>query len=158
MFLIKIAEELKKANVPYAIVGGYAVALHGAVRGTVDVDLVIQLSEESFCKTEAVLLSLGMESRLPVSGRQVFQFRKEYIRNRNLIAWSFFHPKRPQDSLDVIVTQDLGRMKIETRVLSGVEVKIASIESLIEMKSGTGRPQDQSDVEALRKILARKSE
>lgn len=42
MFLIELCQSLEQHNVRYALVGGYAVALHGAVRGTVDVDFVIE--------------------------------------------------------------------------------------------------------------------
>ena len=45
MFLIRLVRALDKHKVDYAIVGGYAVALHGAIRGTVDVDLVLGFSE-----------------------------------------------------------------------------------------------------------------
>lgn len=37
-FLNQICHALQTNRVRYALVGGYAVALHGAVRGTVDVD------------------------------------------------------------------------------------------------------------------------
>ncbi len=37
-FLNQICNALQTNRVRYALVGGYAVALHGAVRGTVDVD------------------------------------------------------------------------------------------------------------------------
>ena len=40
VFLLKVASTLNKSQVPYAIVGGQAVALHGAVRGTIDIDLI----------------------------------------------------------------------------------------------------------------------
>ena len=42
MFIHEVCAVLAKAKVPYAIVGGYAVALHGVMRGTVDVDVVIR--------------------------------------------------------------------------------------------------------------------
>ena len=42
MFLIKVVDKLREKNIPYAIVGGHAVALHGAVRGTLDIDLIIK--------------------------------------------------------------------------------------------------------------------
>jgi len=44
MFILKVCESLSNAKIKYAIVGGYAVALHGVVRGTVDVDLLIEIS------------------------------------------------------------------------------------------------------------------
>jgi hypothetical protein len=34
----------------------------------------------------------------------------------------------------------------------GLEIAVASIDALIRMKSGTGRAQDESDVDALRRV------
>lgn len=60
MFLKRVVQALEKHKVHYAIVGGYAVALHGAVRGTIDIDLVISLNEKSFILAEAALLSIRL--------------------------------------------------------------------------------------------------
>ena len=49
-FLERVCTALKEAGVPYAVVGGHAVALHGAVRGTVDVALA--WGEEAVAKPE----------------------------------------------------------------------------------------------------------
>ena len=42
MLLYDVAAAFDEASVPFAVAGGYAVALHGAVRGTVDVDIVLR--------------------------------------------------------------------------------------------------------------------
>ena len=89
MFIKQVITAFKKFQVKYAVVGGYAVALHGAIRGTVDIDFVIQLDRSQFEAAEKALLSIGLQPRLPVTATDVFDFREEYIRNRNLIAWSF---------------------------------------------------------------------
>lgn len=41
MFIHDVCSTLDSEKIPYAIVGGYAVALHGAVRGTIDIDIAI---------------------------------------------------------------------------------------------------------------------
>ena len=41
MFLTQLCQPLEQHRIRYALLGGYAVALHGAVRGTVDIDFVI---------------------------------------------------------------------------------------------------------------------
>ncbi|MCI0409391.1 MAG: hypothetical protein L0191_12675, partial [Acidobacteria bacterium] len=94
MLLLRVIRALNEARVPYAVVGGYAVALHGAVRGTVDVDLVIRFKAVDFQRTERALVSLGLQSRLPITAAEVFQFREEYLQNRNLRAWTFINPAR----------------------------------------------------------------
>src|SRR2546425_736792 len=55
MLLLRVARAFDRARLPYALVGGFAVALHGAVRGTVDVDLVIRLREADFLESFRLL-------------------------------------------------------------------------------------------------------
>jgi hypothetical protein len=152
MLLLRVAKALERARVPYALVGGYAVALHGAVRGTVDVDLVIRLREADFLRAERALLTLGLQSRLPLTASEVFRYREEYIRNRSLTAWSFINPALPSELVDVVLTEDLARMTVERVKVSGQPVRVASLEDLVRMKRASGRPQDLEDVEALRRL------
>jgi predicted nucleotidyltransferase len=39
------------------------------------------------------------------------------------------------------------------KAIEGISVQLASIEDLIEMKTGTGRPRDAQDVLALQELL-----
>jgi hypothetical protein len=152
MFINKVCHALEQNGVRYAIVGGYAVALHGAVRGTMDVDIAITWDLNSLRKTEAALSEIGLVSRLPVSAGEVFQFRDEYISNRNLIAWNFYNPEDFSQQVDVIITYDLkgkGRQRLQTR--SG-SLQILRLTELIQMKRESGRPQDLEDVKALEKL------
>ncbi len=152
MLLLRVARAFDRTRVPYALVGGYAVALHGAVRGTVDIDLVIRLRETDFLRAERALISLGLHPRLPVTAAEVFRYREEYIRNRSLTAWSFVNPALPSEIVDVILTEDLAKMKVRRIKVGGRTVRVASIEDLIRMKRSSGRPQDLEDVEALRRL------
>ena len=149
MFLYDVVDALRNARVPFAIVGGYAVALHGAVRGTVDVDIVLRLSKRDFIAAETALRGLGLTARLPVSAAEMFDFREEYIRNRNLVAWSFANPDDPSQLIDIVITHDLRRMRTK-RFKSGARtLPVAAIADLIAMKRASGRAQDLEDVRAL---------
>jgi hypothetical protein len=152
MLLLRVTRAFERAKVPYALVGGYAVALHGAVRGTVDVDLVIRLREADFLRAEKALRSLGLQPRLPVTASEVFRYREEYIRNRNLTAWSFVNPALPSELVDVILTEDLARMTVKRLKVGGQTIRVASVDDLVRMKRASGRPQDLEDVEALRRL------
>lgn len=152
MFVIQLADALKKHRVDYALVGGYAVALHGAVRGTVDIDIVIQRNPKAFKNAEQALKEIGLQPRLPVSADEVFHFREEYINNKNLIAWSFTNPDKPTEVVDIIITEDLNDMKPVAKTVQGMKIKIADITSLIDMKTRSGRPQDIEDVKALKRL------
>ena len=152
MLIEKVVKSLTRHHVKYILVGGYAVALHGAVRGTVDIDFVIALNQRSYRQTEKALNSIGLKSRLPISADEVFNFREEYIKNRNLIAWSFNNPDNPLEIIDIIITEDANQIKSVIKTFSGIKIKIAAIDDLIKMKKKSGRKQDIEDINALKKL------
>lgn len=152
-FLAKVCRALKDANVRYAVVGGYAVALHGAVRGTVDVDLAIDWTLDALTRAEQALGELGLVSRLPLTARDVYHYRDEYVANRNLIAWNFYNPDDVSEQVDIIVTYDLRGRKLKRFALADGPVSVLALEELLEMKRSTDRPQDLEDVKALERLV-----
>lgn len=153
MFIKKVIQTLTDKGVDYAIVGGYAVALHGAIRGTIDIDLVITISKSQFQATEQALLAIALQPRLPVSADEVFDFREEYIRNKNLVAWSFHNLLNPLEVVDILITHDLKKIHTISKIVGSLAIKVASIPDLISMKKQAGRPQDIEDIKALEKLL-----
>lgn len=152
MLLLDVCSLLKSRKIPYAVVGGQAVALHGAVRGTIDIDIVTEWSLTNLKKIEKALTQFGLQSRLPITAIDIYQFKDEYIKNRNLIAWNFYHPQRQNDQVDIVITFDLtGKHTKTVRLLNGT-VRILALDELINMKKQTGREQDQLDVKALQKL------
>lgn len=152
MFLYEVADALAAAKVPFAIAGGYAVALHGAVRGTVDVDVVLNLRKKDFVAAEAAFRAMGLTPRLPVTAEEVFDFREEYIRRRNLVAWSFVDGRDPTRVVDVVITRDLAESRVARLRAGGRSLPVLSREDLIAMKTESGRPQDREDVRALKEL------
>jgi hypothetical protein len=151
-FLSRVSKALDAAGVRYALVGGYAVALHGAVRGTIDIDIVLRWTLRDLEAAETALSNIGLVSRLPVTADSVFRFRDEYIRNRNLIAWNFYNPQDLSEQLDIVISEDLrGKRTIKVDTRNG-PVPVLSRKDLIAMKRASGRPQDLADVEALEKL------
>ena len=136
----------------YAVVGGQAVALHGVVRGTIDVDVALRWTRQTVVDAEAALRGVGLESRIPVTAGDVFDLRdyaREYARERHLIAWNFFDPEAPMAEVDIVINYDLaGKNAADIRLSSGL-VRVLSRGDLIEMKKRSGRPQDLADADAL---------
>lgn len=153
MWIEQLIDSLERHRVKYAIVGGYALALHGAVRGTVDVDLVLKINRTNYQNAEKALLELGLTSRLPVGADEVINFREEYILNRNMTAWNFTNPQNPVQTVDIIISQDLSRMKVDRLKVGKRIFPVVSVRDLIIMKRKSGRPQDLQDIEALEKII-----
>jgi len=151
--LEKICAALKRAGVRYAIVGGHAVALHGAVRGTVDIDVAISWSRKSLSSTEKALKEIGLVSRLPITADDIFDFRKEYIENRNLTAWNFYNPDDLSVQVDIIISYDLKGKRTKRIQLADGPIQILDLRELIKMKRESARPQDIEDVQALERLL-----
>ena len=157
MFIIQVCQALEREKVVYAVVGGYAVALHGVVRGTVDVDIAIQWNLSNLQKAERALKDLGLISLLPVDAKTIFQFRNEYIENRNLIAWNFYNPLNPTQQVDLLITYDLQGLKATKQIkTSAGTLRILNLEELIQMKLKSGRPQDLEDAKALKSVQKEK--
>ena len=151
-FLARVCSALESAGVRYALVGGFAVALHGAVRGTVDVDVILAWDARSLRAAEEALKGIGLVSRLPITADEVFQFRDEYIRNRNLIAWNFYNPKDLTEQLDIVISTDLKGKRVEKIRTGEGTMRVLARKDLIAMKRASGRPQDLADIAALEEL------
>jgi len=151
--LERICASLSRAGVRYAIVGGHAVALHGAVRGTVDIDLALAWNRKTLVAAQKALHEVGLVSRLPLTADDIFDFRKEYIENRNLIAWNFYNPNDLSEQVDIVITYDLKGKRTKRIELSNGPVQVLALKELIKMKRKSARPQDIEDVHALERLL-----
>lgn len=156
MLLFDVTDAFDKAKLKYAVVGGYALALHGLVRATMDVDFVLSLKQADFEFAEKALGSVGLQSRLPIRAQDIIKMRKEYIENRNLIAWSFVDYKNPSRQVDILITKDLKDLKTERLSVSGRKITVVSLEDLLKMKIEAGRPQDLIDIKNIKEKLDEK--
>ncbi|MEN0058530.1 MAG: nucleotidyl transferase AbiEii/AbiGii toxin family protein [Bdellovibrio sp.] len=156
MLFYELIEAFDKENLKYALVGGYALALHGLVRATVDVDFVLTLTQKDFELAEKTLLSLGLQSRLPIRGQDIIKMRKEYIDKRNLIAWSFVDFSNPSRQVDILITENLKDLDTERISIRGKKVTVATLKELLRMKTASDRPQDLIDAQNIKAKLHEK--
>lgn len=156
MLLYQITDIFDASKIKYAIVGGYALALHGLVRATMDVDLVLNLKLSAFEQAEKALDKINLQSRLPIRAQDIIKMRKEYIENRNLIAWSFVDYKNPTRQVDILITKDLKDMEIEKISVGGRKISVVSLAELLKMKTEAGRPQDLVDIKNIKEKLNEK--
>lgn len=153
MFLLDIVRRFEEEKIPYLLVGGYALALHGIVRATMDVDLVVSLKEADLTKAEKILNGLGLQSRIPVRAKDIAQFHEEYRKDRNLIAWSFVGFRDPSLQVDLLLHPPIRSLKGETISVHGTKVRVAAKQLLLEMKRAANRPEDQLDISRLEEAL-----
>jgi len=128
------------------------VALHGAVRGTIDLDLVLALDRENYQAAESALLGLGFQARLPVSAGEVFDQRSDLILERNLVAWSFIDPRDPSRIVDILIVWNEATVPTVEKTMKGQLIPVLVKDRLIDMKRRSGRPQDLADIQALEQL------
>lgn len=152
MWFKKVIKTLDQHQIPYALVGGYAVALHGVLRHTVDLDFLTKLNKTNLQTLEKAMKELGLQSRIPVTADEIYQFRQEYIERRNLIAWSFVNPKNPLEVIDILINHDVEEFEVIKKKIEGLSVRIIDIDGLIALKKEANRPQDKEDLKHLQWI------
>ena len=158
--ILDILSQLRAANVEFVVVGGVAVVLQGHPRMTVDLDLALDLSVDNVTAAVRVLEGLGLTPRLPVAATDFAdeQIRRTWVSQRNLVAFTLHDPNNPLREVDLLAATPLPYATLArdaTRMrLGGIDVPVASIDHLIELKRHSGRPQDLADVQALLLVQA----
>lgn len=161
---VNLTPFLPDAQVDYVVVGGMTVIMHGHLRATRDLDLVIGLGFDNCTKAMAALAGIGLRPRLPVALADFAdpEKREDWAENRNMLVFQLWDPANPEQSVDLFVREplDFDGMLAEAVVkdLDGVPIRVASIRHLIRLKQAAARPLDLDDIEALREIAAETGE
>jgi hypothetical protein len=156
--LERIFAALEASSVRYLVVGGVAVVLHGHLRFTADLDLMLALDEPNVLAALAALERLGYRPRAPVPLRAFADpsQREDWARTKGMTVFSLWSPDLPGTEVDLFVSEPirfedawLRRVRAD---LGGALVNVAALRDLTEMKRRAGRPQDLEDVRALEAI------
>lgn len=151
---------LEQHRVRYLVVGGVAVVLHGHMRFTADLDLVVALDRANAESAMAALASLGYRPRAPVAAADFADpaLRAQWVDEKGIVVFSLWSPEHPGTEIDLFVEEPFPFAPAFERAasvqLGAVAVKVASIPDLIALKEKAGRPKDREDIEMLRAILA----
>jgi hypothetical protein len=142
---VELARALDQERVDYVLVGGVALALHGLVRATEDVDLFVRPSEDNVERLRRALRSVGDDA--DITQITTADLAGEYPTVR-------YGPPGEDFVIDFI--SRLGSMfsfdDIEADIVTveGVPVRVAKPETLYKMTRDTARPIDRADAAALR--------
>lgn len=148
-------QAFEKEGVRYVVVGGLAAIAHGVNRYTSDIDFVIQLDQANAERAVRVLTSLGLKPRAPVDPMQFAntETRQAWIREKNMMVFSFFDPGDPFLTIDLFVEYPMEFEGLYDRSvvkkLGNLPVRVCSREDLMAMKRKAGRPKDLEDVRVL---------
>ena len=158
MKIAELLQSLTDARVDYVLVGGLAVQLHGYMRSTFDIDLVLAMNDENLARFVAVAKRHGLTPGIPVpieSLRDADQIER-WHREKGMLAFTLREPQAGGGVVDVIVRPEVSFDRLMANAvvgdLFGRQVPIASIDELLVMKRAANRPKDRLDIEALEKI------
>jgi predicted nucleotidyltransferase len=149
---------LEAAGVRYVIVGGVAVVLHGHLRATGDLDLVVDLQEDNARRAIDALVALGYRARAPVAPEAFADAdaRERWIREKNMLVFSLW--RRAGDiEIDLFVKEPFDFETVFGRALrvdlEHGKATVVALDDLIALKRDAGRPQDLADVAALEALV-----
>lgn len=157
MPLEAIFQALNDRGARYVVVGGLAVVLHGHLRATADVDLIVDLEDSEVKKTLAALEAAGFRpyASVPASEFANPKQRAAWVRDKAMLVFSL-RPETGVPMVDLFLEHPIPFDPLWARsvltTLRGVQVRVASIEDLITLKRMAGRPEDLGDIEALLEI------
>ena len=137
--VLKIVKSMNQHKVNYVIIGGYAIIMHGYLRATEDLDIMIEMDEENVIKLQQAMKDVYEDKDI------------EEISYSELEKFPVMRYGTP-DNFYIDVISGLGTefsfkdIKIVEKNIEGVTIPFASIYSLYEMKNNTYREKDKLDL------------
>jgi hypothetical protein len=153
----EVLRAFQRQRVKYILVGGIAVNLLGSLRSTIDMDILVEMSDNNLKKALTILKNNGYRIKQPVDPMLIADktIREGWIKKRHLKALNFYKEGGLKE-VDIIVDSPVTfeqAKKDMLRLKSGnIVIPVISIDNLIKMKRKTGRSIDKLDIGELIKI------
>lgn len=136
----RVCQRLNDEGARYALIGGFAVIVHGYVRGTKDIDLLVETSPENVRAVKRALSMLEDAAVLAVDDDDVRRYQVVRVADEFVIDLM-----GSACGIDYAAAE----AELERHEILGVPVPVPTKELLIRMKD-TVRPSDAADVGFLR--------
>lgn len=140
--LKKIAFQLRKASIPYMVIGGQAVLLYGEPRLTRDIDITLGMGVEGLNRVKKIIPNIGLKSLVKkerefVEKNMVLPTidKKSGIRVDFIFSFSPYERQAIERAKDIKFGRSL--------------VKFASLEDVVIHKVIAGRARDLEDVKSI---------
>jgi hypothetical protein len=137
------------AQVDFLVVGAHALAVHGHVRATGDLDLLVRPSADNALRVMTALRNFG--APLAAHGVQVADFEREGM---------VYQMGLPPNRIDVLtsvsgVNYDECGQDALSGLLGGSQVRFIGLQAQIRNKLASGRTKDLADAEVLQALASR---
>jgi predicted nucleotidyltransferase len=153
----EIFRAFQKQKVKYVLVGGIAVNLLGAMRSTVDLDILVDMSDDNLKKIVEIMKDQGYRVKQPVDPMKIAdkKTREEWIEKKHMKALNFYKEGELKE-VDLIIESPVSFEEAERNIvhikIDDLKLPVISIDDLIKMKKKTGRAVDKLDIEELTNI------
>lgn len=143
---VNFTERLNQNNIDYAICGGWAMAIHGLPRATIDIDLLVLSEDLDRVWKTAQALGYDIEG-LPLHFRdgiiEIRRISKVEVESKRLFTIDL-----------LLVTEPLKDIWENREMIEWEDGKTWTVsrEGLIELKKISGREQDLLDIKQLREM------
>ena len=153
-----ILAALRRHEVDYVLIGGFAAVAHGSPILTNDVDVTPRREHDNLARLSAVLTELDARVRAEGVDPLPFSHDADSLGRANIWNLTTRH-----GDLDITFTpsgtsgyDDLVRDAVEIQ-LRGTPVLLASLADIVRSKDATGRDKDRRALPVLRELLARQT-
>ncbi len=144
--LVELCRRLNEAGVRYILIGGFAVILHGFVRGTKDIDLLVDTTPANVQRIREALSYLEDNAVAEVRDDEISRYAVVRVADEIIVDLM-------ARACGIDFAQATIEAGVETIEIEGVPVPVATKEMLIRMKD-TVRPSDAADVGYLKTRVA----
>jgi hypothetical protein len=164
MKTVELLQALSDEHVQYVLVGGLAVQLHGFLRSTFDIDLVLAMNDENLSRFIAVAqrYNLVPVNPVPIESLRNAGLIEQWHREEGMLAFSLREPHSGGNVVDVLVRPDVPYDRLMANAVAGElfgrKVWIAAIDDLLLMKRVANRPKDRLDIAAPKKSSLEKTQ
>ena len=143
--IFKILDAFCKEEVDFIIIGGVAVILYGMPRVTEDIDVIVKMDEENIKRLRKALRQLFDDD-------EIKEITLDELNDYSVIR--YISPDK--EMIDIISTLgeafDYNKVKFFEMDIDGYKIKLATLDSMIEMKSKTYRDKDNLDLLFLQEL------
>ena len=154
----EILKEFHRQKVKYVLVGGIAFNLLGGYRNTLDMDILVQMTDANLRKIVNILKKAGYHVKqrvdpILIADRTV---REDWIKNKHMKSFNFYKSEGSYEEVDIIIDSPVNFKKaIESakKIKVGrLNLTVISTKDLMKMKKATGRNKDLQDIKELKII------
>lgn len=146
----RLCELLQAEHVEYALIGGYAIAAHGYVRFSEDVDILVEPSPENTRRWISALSRLPDAAAAELAGQEdIFEREGHYAIRINDEFTVDVMPAACGHSYAELAPHT------ETRSIDGQPIRVLSLDGLLLTKQGM-RDKDRADAAVLRAAISKR--